>query len=529
MTTIVPYAVNVGGDRYFLGEKQPVDMAFKGEAEFENAFGSGEKISSLILKHFPFGRNYKKIKYANEKDLDEVKEIITTRIEKLNLSRVFNNGTLSSIPTEAYYTETTKILDFLNNYSFGEDETIKQKKELAGSSEVGAFTEEEQFKLILEMAWYLLHPDRLHDTEVRRSWLDAVVGIKGMTLGNMIEMSQLEASNSKEIKEIIKNKKHLDLLRYLNVGAFAKKSNSLENAWKDSKNSIIGSEQNIRLRKLLEERIKSLLVILESHKYFTNSGGVMNIVSNMNQGPFNAMTKTLDKSLVSKLDMSLDPIFVYMKNVYGAGYELIEGFVNSYNESIPLKDLLTLVQYYNVVQEAGGMKIVRLDDIDVSIYNFIKSYSMYMKAKYDDMSKNQATTPKDFMKKIDALAITSNAYVEFYLPEQLHKASSGNGQIEQFFSFTGQQKSIVVIKRSKSDIDKEVLYTPTAYSLSKKEYISIPIPEPKSQLKLVDIVTNMNELIGISGPMLAITSLLMFRKMLGDTAGGSGGERDKKK
>ena len=432
------YTIDIGSDKYFLGDQRQIDLGFKGKQSFIMTFGSNPETEALLLKYFPFGMNYKNIPYESNTDLIKVRKIIKLRADQLNAGKKYNNMTLANMVTYKYSTELQKILQYLNKYMTLQTNQAVQQIETENITELHELSEERQFQLILEMAWYLIHPTKIYDTGIRRKWIDTVLELNNLKVDDILQTIKKEAETNKKLNSIIKSlgadKNPLKLLKHMNIGTLSQQE-TIKNIQTTSTSQLIDSIEREEFSNLLESRIRSILTILQTHRYIDSGVKIDTIIKNMNSASgnqFNVFSQTLDKELISKIDSSLDPIFVYLKNVYNPAYNTLYRFseVHKLKPTHPnLSSILRLIHLANNWKR-DQVGIIRLSGIMPDAIQFIKDITEFIVTGYEDELKVVSVPLHSYIKDLEINKLPSvcmdcepgtpnSPVIEFYSGAQL--------------------------------------------------------------------------------------------------------------
>ena len=160
----LPQAIDVGGDRYFMGPQKPIELGFKNRKDYLNAFDDNQRTELLLRKYMPMTlKDAKRITFSNPKDKADLIAILKRRAQKLEESKQFTSSVLKNTLIQRSYLNILNIIQELEGPDYKGVELpslpdislpcTKAKKYIK------QIPEDRLFQLILEVAWYLLHPD----------------------------------------------------------------------------------------------------------------------------------------------------------------------------------------------------------------------------------------------------------------------------------------------------------------------------------------------------------------------------------
>ena len=150
--------IDICGDRYDLNpDGQRIAFIQGNRADFLETFGGYnipvERIEYLFLNYFPFGQTI--VKFLSSKDKKDVISILTQRQAQLNTQQYISEY-VYSIPYQRYIIDIYTLLSTLKDIPFGE-------------VDLSSISKKNYFRILLEMAFYLSHPDQVTN-EIKREW-----------------------------------------------------------------------------------------------------------------------------------------------------------------------------------------------------------------------------------------------------------------------------------------------------------------------------------------------------------------------
>jgi len=87
-------AIDVAGDKYYLGTDRPVELGYKSRKDFFLAFGDDAETQCLLRKYMPIANNVLKTVFDSKEDRDQLIQILELRAQSLKASNQFNSSVL---------------------------------------------------------------------------------------------------------------------------------------------------------------------------------------------------------------------------------------------------------------------------------------------------------------------------------------------------------------------------------------------------------------------------------------------------
>jgi hypothetical protein len=413
-------AVDVGGDLYYMGPEKTVELGFKTYKNFQDSFGSDSRTEYLIRKYLYYSlKDKKRTKFDNDEEKQELINILKKRAKQLEESKQFTNSTLKSEQIKRSFLNIQQLIKIFEGpeyegVEFPKLPSIPKLFECTKSKKfIKELTNDQIFNLILEMAWYLLHPQKV-PSEIECKWADLIQQLDKLRINDII--TEIKQSDSNNIEN---GTNALNYFDKINVKKFIK-ANNIESALDEAKN-VVNKIQDENENNKLKERLKILLQILQMKKYLSNDlennsdnikiigeAEVEKIKKNMIRNPMSGgAIKTIEKSLGN----AMKHFFDYYKIIYYPIYDFIESNLSNYlkiNNSninnikkVIIPQLTTLLHMCNNLNPSEGEKVAaglntygiyRIKNIDDEIISFInsmlKSTQTYLTTIPDDTEKN---------------------------------------------------------------------------------------------------------------------------------------------
>lgn len=414
----LPQVIDVGGDRYFMGAQKPIELGFKDRKTYLGAFGSDTRTEYLLRKYLFLSLSDKrKLSFEDPEEKKELINVLKKYAKKLERSKEFTSSTLKNTLIQRSYTNIVKLIQQLE----GEDYKGFEFPSMANISlpctkakkYIREIPDEHKFQLILEIAWYLLHPEDV-PKKIECDWAALIKNLDTLRLGDL--MGQIH-SGEKEAG-INSLEKPLNYFKRINIDGVVK-ARSKQNALDEAKKMAL-KIQDEGVNAEMKERLKTILNILEVKKYLDNDLPIdkdrlkiidvptaEKISSSLISNPMNRVIKggtvmTLNKPLKD----AMLPLFNYFKVVYDPIYTIVDEYFKKYLDNIALNkvmlpQLTTLLHICNNINpsdEGGASKntygVYCIKNVDPEVLLFINSMllstSAYIEQKFsgDDAKKN---------------------------------------------------------------------------------------------------------------------------------------------
>jgi hypothetical protein len=400
----LPKVVDIGGERYFMGPQKPIELGFKSRQDFLNSFGKKRETERILREYMYYELGSKKrLQFDSADDKAALIKILKTRAQQLEVSKEFTSSILKNTIIQRSYINIQRLIQQLEGPDYKGFELPKIPDLLPctkAKTYIKQIPEDRLFQMILEIAWYLLHPEKV-PSKVQCDWAKLIKQLDTLRLGDVVsEIHQIE-----QTKSIPSSSKALNYFKKINLETVAKKE-SLSNALEEAA-QMATQIQAENASNDAKQRLKTLLNILEIKKYLSNSLQVDNdrlkivdataaekIKSNMITNPMQGgSSKTLDKPLGT----AMNPLFDYFKVVFDPIYSLINSSMPSKQVIPQLTTLLHICNNLNPSETttagANTYGVYRIKNVDPELLQFINtmmsSTQTYVEKFQDDKTKNQ--------------------------------------------------------------------------------------------------------------------------------------------
>ena len=403
----LPQVVDIGGDRYFMGPQKPIELGFKDRANYIQAFGNNSDTEYLIRKYLYLSlKGKKRLVFEDPKEKADLIGILKKRAKKLESSNEFTSSTLKNTLLQRSYLNIQQLIQQLEGPDYKglkfpslPDISLPCTK---AKKYIRTIPENRLYQLILEISWYLLHPDGV-PKEVQCDWAKLIKKLDTLRMGDLVideDKNENNANPSNYFKRI-----NLDSVI---------KSKTLKNALdqvREMAQQIEGNAANDNMKR----RLQILVNILETKKYLSkdlridkdgikiiddNAAAAIkrSLISNPIKG--GGSNKALDKPL----GIAMRPLFNYFKVVFDPVYSLLESSINTYSkkadiQKVIIPQLSTVLHICNNLNPSettsGGFNtygVYRVTNVDETLITFmnniIASTDTYVSSMGDDSKKN---------------------------------------------------------------------------------------------------------------------------------------------
>lgn len=409
----LPKVVDIGGDRYFMGPQKPIELGFKSRQEYLNSFGTKRETERLLRQYMYYELGSKKrTQFDSPEDKQALINILKTRAKQLEASKEFTSSTLKNTLIQRSYINIQRLIQQFEGPDYKGFELPKIPDLLPctkAKTYIKQIPEDRLFQLILEIAWYLLHPDKV-PSKVQCDWAKLIKQLDTLRLGDIVA----EIHNLEQIKGVAPTEKAMNYFKKINLETVTKKE-TLSNALVEAADMASKIEDD-NANKEVKQRLQVLLNILQTKKYLSNNlpmdADRLKIVNAPTAEKIkkdmitNPMQGGASKALEKPLAIAMKPLFDYFKVVFDPLYSLLESSIQTYSaDSTKLKkviipQLTTLLHICNNINPSetatGGANtygVYRIKNVDQELVQFINtmmaSTQTYVDKFQDDPSKNK--------------------------------------------------------------------------------------------------------------------------------------------
>ncbi len=327
--------IDVGGDRYFLGTDKEVELGYKSRIQYIQTFG-GDKRTEYLLRKYLFLGPQTNIQFTDKNEKNELILILKNRLKHLKSSSEISSSLLKNTRIQRIYINIQKLIQDL------EDTGLQKKLPSKCTPPEKTLTENQLFQIIIEIAWYLLHPNDVPQ-DIQCEWNKIISKLDTLRIGDIISEIKSEQKDN--------NYKPLNYFKRINLDTVVKKP-TIQNALDIAKKMASHIESD-EYNKLIKERLKSLLHLLEMKKYLDKS-------LSKNKNGMTVVTKNgiekIDRELISNpmsggslsLQQAMYPLFDYFKVMFNPVYDFLESTILQTDiNTIKIPNLLTILHICN--------------------------------------------------------------------------------------------------------------------------------------------------------------------------------------
>lgn len=385
--------IDIGGDKYFMGEGSPIEYAIKTREEFNKAYADpslgknipNSRIPSLMCKYFPFSViGDAKRPMIEPGDIDIITKTIKNRIKNLEESIKITNSSLYTQRNRKILDNLRKIIDDIDCESRVPGRafnTIEKTLTLKTLEEIYS-KPENVFDSLLQFAWYMMHPRDVPE-KIQKSWLQLLKDLQTVNISSLINLIKNESKEEgKESIEPLNYFSRLDLADVL-------KESTMDLAFQKAKDQAIEDVRATQKNKLVE-RLKAIATILQLHGYLSleDISKISNTNTKTKNNSVEKFIKEVDLNLIHKIGYSFDPIFAYFKKIYDPAYSFVESTVKNFMDrkmKVPIDDLIKLINYSNILltdplkpfeQKVSKYGIMRIDNVKPEIIDFLRNINV---------------------------------------------------------------------------------------------------------------------------------------------------------
>ena len=406
----LPQVVDIGNDRYFMGAQKPIELGFKDRTDYIKSFSDNSRTEFLIRKYLYISlKGKKRLVFEDPKEKAELIAILQKRAKKIESSNEFTSSTLKNTLLQRSYLNIQRLIQELEGpdykgFKFPSLPDISLPCTKA-KKYIRTIPENRLYQLILEIAWYLLHPDDVPE-KVKCDWAKTIKQLDTLRIGDLV-INEKQNGNNVSPSNYFKR---------INLSSVVKSKtlvNALDQA-REMAQQIEGTTANDNMK----ERLQTLINILEIKKYLSDdlpidkdrvkiidvpaATSISNsLISNPMKGGAGAGAgKALDKPL----GIAMRPLFNYFKVVFDPVYSLLESSIDTYSkktdiQKVMIPQLTTVLHICNNLNPSetttSGLNtygVYRIKNVDETLIafmnNMIASTDTYVSSVGDDAKRN---------------------------------------------------------------------------------------------------------------------------------------------
>lgn len=372
--------IDIGGIRYYMLPGKPIQNIYKSRDEYLRTFGTNPNVERILRQYMGYSiQSKKRLKFEDPFDKQQLIDILKQRLIQLKASEEFSSSILKNTIFQRSYLNIQKIIDDLINtkpVNSGSKELEISSNCSKAKTTVKQIPEDRLFFILLEIAWYLLHPDDV-PRDIQCNWAELIQGLDTLRLGEIVE--QIKKLNppvstdenvaapvnyfSKAGLDFVKQPKFENALQM--IQAYVKK--------------IDGNEVNNEMK----DRLKILLNVLTMKKYIDNATPINSKTTNLLSRSLitNPMRGGTGKTIDRPLGLAMLPFFDYFKDVFDPIYSFLENVLIARVSGETIKtatipQLVTILYICNTIRSSSDTNssgVYRVTNIGDDIMEFFKN------------------------------------------------------------------------------------------------------------------------------------------------------------
>ena len=425
--------IDVGGDRYYLGSDKPIDLAYGSRNQFLKTFTQPtnndqkkRRIEYLLRKYMYYSNGTRTYAFDNNEDRTELIDILKKRSKQLIQSNEFSSSLLKNASFQRVLLNLQGIVQELEGSSLKPTQPASNKN----VEYIKSLSKETIAQLILELSWYLLHPDKV-PRDTSREWATIIKKLDQLRVADFVDRIHTIEKN----KTISPLGSPLNYFQRINVGKTAQSNNALEEAVQ-----MATQIEDTTLQESLQDRLKMLVEILQAKKYLQNSlptntdGFVINastIKKLKNQigsnplaenapepAPEPAQKGGTNTTIDRKWSIAMQPLFTYFKGTFDPVYGFIDETVREWNRTTKNRNIIPSVllllhlcqQIHPSESSEGGLPtygVYRVDNIPSTLLSYVNHLLKQTDAYATAMPDEEKNAFKEQIIKLPNVRLTT--------------------------------------------------------------------------------------------------------------------------
>lgn len=415
----LPMVVDVGGDRYHMGNRH-LNLGYNNYHDFVKTFGN-DRETERILRQYLYLRMGETagIEFHGDegkKDKSKLVAILKKRLSQLKQNKDFTSSQLNKQKLQRIYTNIQKILLDVGDAEMMANTISEEcKKDKEALVDLSA-DRDKIFQLILEMTWYLFHPDKV-PKDVECDWAKMVKKLEMMSVGDLVK-SIKESDGAATV-----GNNSFNYFKKIRLNEVAQKE-TLPNALEEAKKMVIEVEEETSNEKA-KMMVPKLLQLLQTKRILQSADpdnlgeqAIAKVDKWIMKNPFPPLSKKvtivapnnaqqggagltsefiqLRKSMYS----AMAPLFDHFRIMYDPIYTMLEKDITfkkeeSINITHPIILLHLCTQLQKTVAKEGAYQygIYRIRNVPADLLQFIKTRlnrtANYVGTMQEDTMKKQ--------------------------------------------------------------------------------------------------------------------------------------------
>jgi len=259
--------VDVGGDRYHMGSRH-LNLGYNNYQDFIKTFGNDREVERILRTYL-----YLRVGAAGaiqfegeegKKDKAELIRILKKRLAQLKQNKNFTSSQLNKQKLQKIYMNIQAILIELGEAVVGDSPLSEECKQDKEDAVLLSAKEDRVFQLMLELSWYLLHPDQV-PKDIECDWVALLKKMDHLTTGDLVKSIMEE----KDKKKIPLGNKPYNYFKKIDMERMGKKE-TLTNALEEAKQMVLEVESEDADKKI-KAMVPKLLQLLQTKKILNSA------------------------------------------------------------------------------------------------------------------------------------------------------------------------------------------------------------------------------------------------------------------
>lgn len=523
--------LDIVGDRYYLGTDTSIELDYMSRQDFINNYqvNNFDIFKHVFSTHLTNPLEERIISLSVE-EREELLKGLNTRIQQIKAQRGFNNSSLVAAQNRRLV-DRINILKETINPILGTpqiDPTITKERLNIAPKLFKLMKNKDkatQLEMILRIAWMLVNPDKVDNIKLQNletiiaaeKSVDIIKAIDKNARAPMKDGTKLTAEN------------YFDRIRLKKVIS----APNIKTAISIARDEIIEEP----IEDILRGRLEQVLTVLQVHKFMDSDTYKQLLEQIRDNKLYDEKLGAINKDVLDKLSVSLDPIYKFYRAVYYPVYDVVvnamKDNLNKYDFTVMMNTLGQAMKYVRSTKGKNGIyKLVgtNIDKLQILIEN-ISSNSAYIENKqYIDLLPDfilkqfhYKVVKKGEVKQDVAKPHLKN--IEFYTLDQL-SIPQKSIEIRDDTDILPADK-IILIERMKLFFISDAVYmivkhkrdkTQDIFNLFTIDYNTAPIPQ-EFITPLKDKNVPINKIIkrqgqSINYTVLALAILILFKSRI---------------
>lgn len=352
----LPAIIDVGGIKYYMLPGKPIQDVYKSRDEYLRTFGDDSDDERILRQYMGFSlQSKKRLKFESPEDKQKLINILKRRAIQLQRSQEFSSSVLKNTIFQRSYLNIQKIIEVLSGTDvrskLAEVDKSEDDKCIKAKTAVKTIPEDRLFFILLEIAWYLLHPDSV-PKDIQCSWAELIQELDTLRLRGIVDQIKSAAPPSA-------NGTPVNYFTKAGLGEIkkSKATNALEMI-----NEFVKKMDGDDANKEMKDRLEILLKVLKMKKYIDDASPINtgteksltnSLITNPMRGGAGSMTNRVDRPL----GQAMMPFFDYFKVVFDPIYTFLEtqllakvSNTNGSIKSVTIPQLVTLLHICNNIK-----------------------------------------------------------------------------------------------------------------------------------------------------------------------------------